>query len=534
MSADPWSESVDEGGSTPIQPARYLESVRRHWLLVVSVVALAVLAAVLYVGTAQKRYAAHAQIVVTPLPVDNTTFLGIGGLIRDSTASQPVVTAAELLNAPQVRQQTVDRLHPRGSVSFGVTPLGQSNVVDIQATASTPRRAQRAANAYAETALDLRKAALQTELASAISRLQGRLAVAGKNGANAALNAQITQQLAQLNSLVGSPDPTLALLNRAAEPSSYSWPRPKLSYLIALLCGLVLGAIAAVIVDYFDPAAKDPAELREAGGPPTLVWAPDISARDLRRYVNGELPRESELRDAFRRLRGVLMGPRATEPPPPVVAVCSNDDDEGRTTTAVGLAKAIADVDRRVVLVDGDLRRATATSLLLGAPAGASLADVLRSPASLPNALVSLAPNLWFVPAVTDRDGPDLLASERLDDLLEPLREDFDSIVVDAAAFDHGLEGYAFAEVTPTVLVCARLGHTSRWSFGDNLRRLRDLGVVPAGVVAVGDASAGRKARARWTFPEGVGGSDRRARVEELARSLVSSRRARDGSPGYE
>ena len=507
-----------------LQPTRYLQSIRNHWPLVAAIVGVALLAALLYVSTAQKRYSAHAQIVVTPLPVDNTTFLGIGGLIRDSTTAQPVVTAAQLLNAPQVRERASQNLPGNIHATFGVTPLGQSNVIDIQATSSTPRHAQTAANVYAVTALGLRKAALQSELAAAISRLQSRLAVAGKGGANAALNGQITAQLAQLNSLVGSPDPTLALLNRAGEPSSYSWPRPKLSLLVALLCGLVVGAIVAVLLDYFDPAARTPHDLIGARGPrTTVVPVAEVPKRDLPHYARGTLSDESEFRDGFRQLRGALMRPRATPSAPSVVAVCSNGRDEGRMMTAVGLAKALADVGRRVVLVDGDMRLARASSALLESWPRATFGDALRDRHILPEAVVPLAPNLWFLPAGADADGPDLVASARLDDVLDTLREGFDSVVIDAPPFADGPDGYAFAEAAGTVLVCVRLGHTSREGFHESLRRLEDLGVPPAGIVTVGPTPAGDFRGGSWLRGERppaplVG-------LEERVRALVAAHR---------
>ena len=530
----PWDDPVDERDPMRQQPTRWLQSIRDHWLLVVAIVGVALLAAVLYLSSAQKRYSAHAQIVVTPLPVDNTTFLGIGGLIRDSTEAQPVVTAAQLLNAPQVRERASHNLPGNVHATFGVTPLGQSNVIDIQATSSTPQHAQTAANVYAETALGLRKAALQSELAAAISRLQSRLAVAGKGGANAALNGQITAQLAQLNSLVGSPDPTLALLNRAGEPSSYSWPRPKLSLLVALLCGLVVGAIVAVLLDYFDPAAKTPRDLIGPRGPRMVVAVPEVPKRDLPSYARGTLADESEFRDGFRQLRGALMGPRATTSSPSVVAVCSNDRDEGRMMTAVGLAKSLADVGLRVILVDADTRLARASSALLESWPRATFSDALRNPSVLPEAVVPLATNLWFLPAGVDADGPDLVASGRLDDVLDTLREGFDSVVIDAPPFDDGPDGYAFAEAAGTVLVCVRLGHTNREGLHESLRRLEDLGVPPTGIVTVGPTAAGDFRGGSWLRGERppvplVG-------LEERVRAFVATRRGQPGpqSPKYD
>ena len=202
--------------------------------------------------------------------------------------------------------------------------------------------------------------------------------------------------------------------------------------------------------------------------------------------------------------------------------------------TAVGLAKALADAGRRVILVDGDMRLARASSALLESWPRATFGDALRDRHVLPEAVVPLARNLWFLPAGADTDGPDLVASGRLDDVLDTLREGFDSVVIDAPPFEDGPDGYAFAEAARTVLVCVRLGHTNREGFRESLRRLEDLGVPPAGIVTVGDTPADDFRRGSWLRGERppvplVG-------LEERVRAFVAARRGQPGhqSPKYD
>jgi len=478
-------EPFEAGPST-----RYLSVFGAHWLLIAAVVCVAVAVAAVYVFTAPKRYEAHAQIVVTPLPIDDTTFLGIG-LLHDSTQAQPVVTAAQLIGAPAVRQRVEARVGSKAH-SFSVTPLGQSNVVDVGATASTPQAAAAGANLYARTALSVRESVLQRNLTVEISRLQSRLAsLSGGNPTNRVIAANITQRLAQLNSLVGSTDPTLSLLALASPPTSSSWPRPMLSLLVAIVCGLLLGGLAALFLDRSDPSAKSVDDLRGLPGRHVLARVPDLPERELKRYVGGTSPEEGRYRDSFRRLRSALAAPGGSRNFPSVVTVCSEDRREGRTSTAVGLAKAIADTGRSVVLVDGDMRRATATSVLGASGASGALGDILRYPGELHAALVPIGRgNLSLVPAAADRDGPDLLASERLEHLFDGLREQFEVVVVDAPPLAEGPDGYAFAETADVVLVCARLGHTNRRSLRERLRRFEEIGAPPAGIVVVGGGSA--------------------------------------------
>jgi Mrp family chromosome partitioning ATPase len=477
---------------------------------------LSVVSAAIYVASAERRYTAHAQIVVNPLPADATDFLGIGGLIRDSAQAAPVVTAAQILDAPQVRHEASAVLGRDAGASFRVTPLGQSNVIDLAATSSSAKRAARAANVYATTALRLRETALQNELNAAISRLQARLAATG-GGANNAVNAQITQRLAQLNSLVGSPDPTLALLGPAAPPTSASSPRTKMSLLVALACGLLLGSLVAILIDRFDRTLRHPADLRRGDGGEPVARVPYLASQDLHRYLTGSLPDAPRHRDAFRLVRSTVNGIAVHGQSPCVVAVCSIGRDEGRTATAVGLAKAYADTDRRVVVVDGDMRRSGATSSLAPGSAPSALPEVVRDGVFLSAALVAVAPNVWLLPAPDDPDGPDVIASGRLERVIGELRERFDVVVVDVPTFGDGPDGYALTGAADAAIVCARLDHTDRIALRDALERVRDFGVAAA-VILVTDAEEVRGAR-DW-----VAEARRRASELNLRESLLNVR----------
>jgi len=494
--ADFWSDASSQGAVERGSARPYLDILRRHALLIASIAALAFLVAVIYVTTAERRYTAHAQVVVNPLPPDDTTFLGIGGLIRDSVQAAPVVTAAQLLDGTQVRHEAAVALGPHGRASFRVTPLGQSNVVDIAATSSSAEGAARAANVYARTALRLREIVLQDELTASISRLQARLAVTGAGAAaDSAVNAQINQRLAQLNSLVGSPDPTLALLSRAAPPTSASWPRTKLSLLVALVCGLLLGALVAVLVDRLDRIARRPGDLLGTDGSRPFFRVPNLADEDLHPYVCGALSDDSRHRDAFRLLRSAFRDALLGEVSGHVVAVCSTDRNEGRSLTAVGLAKSFADADRRVVLVDGDMGRAGVTAALGASNAPVALPDVLRDSGRLHAALVGLALNVWLLPAAADPTGPDVAASGRLQRVLDALREEFDLVILDTPPFG---DAHSFSEAADGVLLCGRLGQTDRVAFREALERLAD-GAAPVGIVVVGSADT-RGAFDTWTY----------------------------------
>ena len=120
---------------------------------------------------------------------------------------------------------------------------------------------------------------------------------------------------------------------------------------------------------------------------------------------------------------------------PRVVLVSSPMPGDGKTITAINLAAALSlQQDMRVLLLDCDFRRSSATKLL-GLKPTPGLGEVLRNEASLEAALVRIDqfPNLYVLPPGLTAPGPaELLTSARWKLLLELCRTEFRFVVFDA------------------------------------------------------------------------------------------------------
>jgi len=116
-----------------------------------------------------------------------------------------------------------------------------------------------------------------------------------------------------------------------------------------------------------------------------------------------------------------------------VLLVTSPAKGDGKSITAANLALTMAqEFNRKVVLVDADLRRPTLHALL-GIPQQPGLVDVLGGDASLQDALVELPDvHLAVVPAGQPPVQPaELLGSTGMRRLLESLRSRFDRVIID-------------------------------------------------------------------------------------------------------
>lgn len=150
-----------EGGFEP-----YLRAVLRHRLLVVLVTLAAVLGAAAWLAARTPEYKATSQIVVTPMPFDDTTFDGLP--VPHDTSGDPtraVQTAAALIETPAAARAAAQALghgwtQAMVASAVTVTAAGGTNVLAVQATARTRADAIAVAQAYSQAALEQRRRSL--------------------------------------------------------------------------------------------------------------------------------------------------------------------------------------------------------------------------------------------------------------------------------------------------------------------------------------------------------------------------------------
>lgn len=186
------------------------------------------------------------------------------------------------------------------------------------------------------------------------------------------------------------------------------------------------------------------------------VWQPDQRMEVHPRTDNGRIGAER-----FRTLRSKLSQIAATRPLKRVL-VTSSVTAEGKTFVAGNLANSIVrQADRRVLLIDADLR-ASRLHQLLGAPSGPGLADYLRGEAD-EYAVIQNAQggNLFFIPGGSQVSNPsELLLGERMKNLLDLVTPIFDWIILDSPPALPVHDASSLADLCDGVLFVVRSGKT--------------------------------------------------------------------------
>ncbi|MGH2870793.1 MAG: CpsD/CapB family tyrosine-protein kinase [Solirubrobacteraceae bacterium] len=143
-----------------------------------------------------------------------------------------------------------------------------------------------------------------------------------------------------------------------------------------------------------------------------------------------------------------------------VIAIAGFGPRVGKTSVVMGLADAIAERGRKVLVVDGDMR-AAALSANYGHPNSPGLVDVLKGTISIEPVLIDLGDQRWLLPARQSRtNAAGLLSGDRTSAVIDDLRQRFDVIIFDSPPIAALADGLILASLADQVLIVARTGLT--------------------------------------------------------------------------
>jgi capsular exopolysaccharide synthesis family protein len=172
---------------------------------------------------------------------------------------------------------------------------------------------------------------------------------------------------------------------------------------------------------------------------------------------------------------------------PRTVMVTSAVPGEGKTTTAVNMAVTMADRGMRVLLVDTDLRRPN-VHRVLRVERGPGLADVLREGADLTTVMrETRVENLWIVSSGRVPPNPsELIASERMQRLIERLGGEFDLVICDAPSILVVTDPVLLATHVDSVVLVVSANNARRETVLRACKLLQTANASVAGVVLNG------------------------------------------------
>jgi capsular exopolysaccharide synthesis family protein len=224
---------------------------------------------------------------------------------------------------------------------------------------------------------------------------------------------------------------------------------------LAFLGSLGAGVVGAVLLDRTDTRFRYPEQVSTDMGLTILGVVPRVSRE------NGNGRNAPQVIEALRSIR--LGVQNAYGAGPMVLTITSPGSSDGKSFITSNLGLAFADAGLRTIVIDGDIRRGL-LHRVLNAKRKPGLIDHLGGNAGREEIIQKTDfPQLSFIGCgQRTPNGPELLSSPAMGQLITSLRSRFDVILVDSAPMAAGVDPYVLGTLTGNLLLVMRTGVTDR------------------------------------------------------------------------
>jgi capsular exopolysaccharide synthesis family protein len=454
-----------------------------------------------------KKYTATAALVFSESQASQQAagLQPVGTNISQQAVQSTNVKLVQLGDMAEVTAKTLGKGLTQADVldSLSVSAQGESSIVNVSATSTSPTLAAEIANTYTNQFVSEQQNKNHAYYSSALALVEKQLAAlspqerVGSEGVALQSRAQSLGVLAELRS------GKVQVAQAATVPTSPSSPDIKRSTILGLLLGLVLGLAVAFLIERFDRRIREPKDLEAIYGLPLLGVVPEsraLARTGRRREVGREALPASE-GEAFHMIRAHLRYFNVDRELKTLL-VTSAAPGDGKTTVAAHLAAAAARMGSSVLLLEADLRRPTVAKKL-GILAGPGVSDVLIDSVALWDATQSVDVDpvsdrgqgrtfdVLVAGAVPPPNPNELIESHAMEALLEQAKAMYNLIVIDTSPLAAVSDAFPLLRKVDGVIIVGRIGRNRR-DVAERLHAtLAGVGAPLLGVIANGLRTGG-------------------------------------------
>ena len=276
------------------------------------------------------------------------------------------------------------------------------------------------------------------------------------------------------------------VVDTAAVPTLPIKPKKSLIIGVALVMGLLIGIMLALLLEVLDNTLKTAESVETRLKQPLLSVMPLLDRKHVERKVSGRMVLDEPnalYSEAIRTARtGVLLS--SVDIASRTIVVTSSIPGEGKTTFSSNLAMAHA-LTKKTLLVDADMRRPSVAKCFSLDPNAAGLSDLVAGNAKLSDCLQQIEGTTLAV--MTSGSIPpnplELLHSDRFTQTLQALSKHFEIIILDSPPVELVSDASVIAARASGVIFVTKAQSTPYPVAKKSLQRLRRSGGHIIGVV---------------------------------------------------
>ena len=283
------------------------------------------------------------------------------------------------------------------------------------------------------------------------------------------------------------------IVDSAVMPTSPSSPSYTRNTMLGFIVGLVLTAALIIVLDLLDVSIREESDIAQSCRHPVLAAVPDMTVRGKGGHGKGAPVLIGEgisfsASEAYKLLRTKLQFSFVGDGGCRVIGISSALTGEGKSLSSVNLAFTISQLGKRVLLIDGDMRRPSMAEKL-PVQRAPGLSDYLTGQVSSENLIQPCGmqeDECAFHVISSGRIPPnpvELLSSRKMEKMLELLKERYDYIILDLPPVSEVSDALAAAKLTDGMLLVVRQNHCDRIALSAAVRQFEFVDAKILGVL---------------------------------------------------
>lgn len=302
---------------------------------------------------------------------------------------------------------------------------------------------------------------------------------------NSVLYDTLTASLKKASVTEQSQSVNVWVIKEATVPQHPSQPRKILNLLLGVALGSLGGIVLAFFVEYLDNTVKSAEEVEQRFGLTVLGAIEQLKgkANQVESFVLQEPL--SPFAESYRLIRSSIL---LSSPghPPRVMLFTSMEPSEGKSVTTLNIARILAQSDKKVLIIDCDMRRPRQHTLF-SIPNSIGLSSFLTGNTheniiqSIDNGTLSL-----ITAGPTPPNPVELLDSDKMKTLLERMTDMYDFVLLDSPPIQSVTDSLTLSTLADGTVIVVRAGKTTYDMVANGLRKLKAINAHLLGFVLNG------------------------------------------------